>query len=208
MSREPNSGDPVDVDEQIRSAFKITTESTYAYLVRRATAAGRPLEFVSRMRMATTWLRPRLTTRTRPLYDEIATLLDEIRTYAHVSSNRVWHPPLTVRVSKTAEKAVEAHRYTAKRQRVMLLFEQADSMQRLEPLLVAQDAFKQAQSARASKPRKAELDEETRKRIAKRYWTSKQEGTAYGLVKELARQYDVTTTTIQNIVKKYQPPLN
>jgi hypothetical protein len=87
----------------------------------------------------------------------------------------------------------------------MLLFEQITSLNRLEPTIAAQEAYRQAQSTRASKLRKTLLDEETRKRIAKLYWDRKAGGTAYGLVKELAARHDVTPTTIQTIVKQYRP---
>lgn len=201
MKLQRNPDDADDVDQRIRSIFRITTGSTYAALVKRATEADTPLDFARLMEQACAWLWPRLTTRTRPLYAEIGTLLEGIRAYVRVSSNRVWHPPLTIRVSKTAQKAERAIRYTAKRERVMQLFEQADAAHRLEPLLVAQDAFNQAQSARASKPRK--FDEDKAKRAARAYHEIKEGRAAYGGVKELAREYGVSEATIRAAAKRY-----
>jgi hypothetical protein len=203
MTTERTPDDATAIDESIRSFYKLTTESTYSFLVRRANEANTPMDFVGRMRMVTGWLRPRLTSRTRPMYDEIIALLDAIRAYVRVSSNRVWHPPLTVRVSKTAAKAEREARYTAKRDRIMLLFEQADSTHRLAPHLAAQESLRQAQSARASKPRK--FDEDKAKRAAKAYHDIKEGRAAYGGVKELAREYGVSEATIRAAAKRYPP---
>lgn len=193
--------DPAEMDKWLRAYFNIKDESTDAFLVRNGISADNPQGFVKRMRMALAWLKPQLTARTSPMYDEIKAIIDEFD--RKTSPIRPYDP------GKPLDRAQEPNEADkAACEKAMFLFEQAKSLHRVESSLAAQEAFKQAQSARASKPRKVDLDEETRKRIASRYWTSKKGGTAYGLVKELARQYDVTTTTIQNIVKKYQPPLN
>ncbi|WP_323142798.1 hypothetical protein [Massilia phyllosphaerae] len=184
----------------IRDQLKPLNESTYSLLVRKANSAHTPRYFVTCMQRALSWLRPQLTTRTDPIYREIETLLAEID--RERPRSRVWHPPMAVRVSKTAEMA-ETARYVSKRDRVMALFEEANALHRIEPFVAAQEAFNEAQRVRASKPRK--LDEETCKRIAKLYWDRKQDGTSYGLVKELAGELGVTATTIQNTVKKYKP---
>lgn len=85
----------------------------------------------------------------------------------------------------------------------MLLFEQIKQLHRVEATLAAQEAFKQAQSARASKPRK--LEESECKRIAKVYWENKANGTIYGIAKDLAREFKVSRTTIHATAKKYKP---
>lgn len=198
MSQQYDPEDPAEMDKWIRAYYNIKDESTDAFLVRNGITADTPHGFVKRMRMALAWLLPQLTARTRPMYDEIKTIIDEFD--KKTSYIRTYEPGKPIELSQEPNEADKAACDKA-----VFLFEQAKSLHRVEATLAAQDAFKQSQSARASKPRKVELDEETRKRIAKRYWTSKQEGTAYGFVKELARQHDVTTTTIQTIVKKYKP---
>ena len=201
LSRNPD--DAVDVDQRIRTIFRVTSGTTFAALVKMANESDTPMNFVSCMEQACAWLWPRLTVRTRPFYDEIGTLLLEIRAYVQLSSNRVWHPPLTVRVSRTAEKAVRAARYTAKRDRIMALFEQADATHRIEPFLTVQDTFSKAQSKRASQVRAK--DEEQAMLIAKLYWASKEDGTSYGKVKELAGEYGVSGGTVRAYAKRYKP---
>lgn len=197
MTKRANREDPVEMDNMIRVVHGLTNESTYAFLVRKADSSKTPREFVTHMRRVLEWLWPRLTDRTRTLHHGMKTLVDEID--KERPRSRVWHPPMTVRVSSAAIRADSA-RYTAKRERIMILFEEADASHRMEPVLAAQEAFQKAQSARASKPRKLP-EEAQQKRIAKRYWESKQNGTAYGVVKALAVEYGVSPTTIQNVVK-------
>lgn len=196
MSRQHDPEDPVEMDRWIRAHFNIKDESTDAYLVRNGISADTPQGFVKRMRMALAWLQPQLTARTHPIYDEIKTIVDDFDRKTSPIRTYVPGKPLD-----RAQAPTEAD--TAKCDKAMFLFEQAKSLHRVESTLASQEAFKQAQSARASKPRK--LSDEQCKRIAKTYWDSKRNGTSYGLVKELARQYDVTQTTIQNTVKKYKP---
>jgi hypothetical protein len=90
-----------------------------------------------------------------------------------------------------------------KREQVMTLFGEIHTMHRLEPMLAAQDAFKQSQSARASKPR-ARLEEDARM-IAKAYWVGHTGRAERGRVKELAREYGVTEATVRNYANKYKP---
>lgn len=200
MSRQANREDAVEMDNMIRRVHRVTNESTYAFLVRRAGTSDLPLDFVDHMRKVLLWLWPQLTERTRPMYTTILALVDQID--MERPRSRIWHPPMTVRVSNTAIRAAAA-RYTAQREQVMALFEDANSSHLLEPILAAQEAFRQAQSVRASKPRK--LPEEKQRTIAKRYLESKRNGSTYGIVKALAVEYDVSTTTIQTAVKKYKP---
>jgi len=81
--------------------------------------------------------------------------------------------------------------------------------ERIRNSIIAADAIAQvkshskAQSQRASMPRK--LTEREYEQIRKYYWDSKRDGTSYGVVKQLAARFDVSPTTIQNIVKKDKP---
>jgi hypothetical protein len=202
MSTPFDSEDPVKVDRWIREYYKLTDESTDAFLIRNRITEDSPRGFVARTNMALAWLWPQLTTRTAPLYYQIKTLIDDLNTQA--SGVRVWHPPIAFPPPRVTEEVAKTQ-YVAKREQVMLLLEQVVALNRLEPTVAAQEAYRQAQSTRASKLRKTSLDEDTRKRIAKLYWDRKASGTAYGLVKELAGRHDVTPTTIQAIVKQYKP---
>lgn len=169
------------IDKEFRDAHGLTTETTYAFLARRARTDD-STDFVSNMYQALYWLLPQLTERTRPLYDEMITLLDAL--------------------DDTLDEMSEDELLYNKEQ-VMHLFEQANSLIRYEPTLAAQEAFNQAQSARASKLRAT--DEKVARRIAKAYSDSKRNGTSYGMVKRLAREYNVSQTTIHNYIRKYAP---
>jgi transposase len=133
----------------------------------------------------------------------MTTLVQELK--KATPSIRIWHPPLTQRATKGAIRA-EIARFTAKRDQIVVLLKETCLLHHMEPALAAQEAqtaYKHAQSTRASQPRK--LDEHQRKRIANRYWEAKQNGTAYGIVKALAREYEVSSNTIQTAVNKYKP---
>jgi len=195
MSRQLDPEDPGQMDKWIRSYYNIPDdEATDAYLVRKGISADTPDGFVSRMKMALAWLWPQLTPRTRPLYDEIFAIVDEYE--LKTSSVRTWieGQPLPRRQEPNEVDA-------AKCEKALFLFEQAKELHRVDATLTAQAAFKQAQSERASKPRK--LDEATCKRIAKRYAEAKANGTGYGIVKELASEYEVSARTIHDTVKRY-----
>lgn len=62
----------------------------------------------------------------------------------------------------------------------------------------------EAQSQRASKPRKFESFQQY-DRIAKRYWDAQQQGTAYGFTKALADEFGVSTQAIRNIANARKP---
>ena len=62
----------------------------------------------------------------------------------------------------------------------------------------------EAQSERASKPRKFDSVQQY-DRIAKRYWEAKQQGTGYGFTKALAAEFGVTEQAIRNIVNPRKP---
>ena len=169
------------IDSDIRDIFGITNETTYAFLARRARTDD-STSFVGNMYHALVWMLPQVTERTRPMYDEMMVLLDALdETLPDMAEDQVLY----------------------KKEQVMHLFEQANSMIRYEPTLAAQEAFNQAQSARASKLRAT--NEDVARRIAKAYSDSKRDGTSYGMVKRLAREYNVTQTTIHNYIRKYAP---
>jgi Mg2+ and Co2+ transporter CorA len=181
MSTTSNQELATAIDKEFRDAHGLTTETTYAFLARRARTDD-STDFVSNMYQALYWLLPQLTERTRPLYDEMITLLDALDDTLHEMSE---------------------DKLLYNKEQVMHLFEQANSLIRYEPTLAAQEAFNQAQSARASKPRK--LSEEQTLRIAKVYWEAKREGGRRGVVKELAREFGVSVTRVQAIAKKLNP---
>lgn len=169
------------IDKEIRDTHDLTTETTYGFLIRRARTDD-STDFVFNMYQAVYWMLPKVTERTQPLLDEMMFLLDALdESYADLTENELLY----------------------RREQVMLVFEQANSLIRYEPTLAAQEAFNQAQSARASKLRAT--DEDVARRIAKAYSESKRDGTSYGMVKRLAREYNVSQTTIHNYIRKYAP---
>lgn len=169
------------VDKDIRDTHGLTTETTYAFLARRARTED-SMYFASNMHQALYWMLPQVTSRTRPLFDEMMALLDALdESYADMTDDELFY----------------------KREQILHLFEQGNSLIRYEPTLAAQEAFNQAQSARASKPRK--LSEAQTQRIAKVYWDTKQEGGRRGLVKELASEFGVSATRVQAIARKFNP---
>lgn len=197
MTRQHDPEDPAQMDMWVREYYKIPSgEATDAYLIRKGISADTPTGFVSRMKMALAWLWPQLTPRTRPLYDEIFTIVDEYELKTSRVLTWVEGQPLPRRQEPSAVD-------TAKCEKALFLFEQAKELHRIDATLNAQAAFKQAQSARASKPRK--LSEAQTQRIAKVYWDAKQEGGRRGVVKELAREFSVSVTRVQAIAKKFNP---
>lgn len=198
MSKQYNPEDPAEMDKWTRAYFKIKNdEATDAYLVRTGVTANSPDGFVKRMNMALAWLWPHLTPRTQPLYEQIREIVEEYR-QKFAFFTRPYEPgkDYGLLTEPTERDAVQC-------EKAMLLFEQAKELRRVDASLAAQEAFKQSQSARASKPRK--LDEAACKRIAKHYWESKANGTGYGIAKALAAQYDVSPTTIHATAKRYKP---
>lgn len=196
MTKQYDPEDPAEMDAWIRDYYKIKDEATDAYLVRTGVSADTPQGFVKRMNMALAWLWPQLTPRTRPLYDEIRTIVEEY----HQKTSPI-RPYEEGKPLSRAQEPTEVD--AAKCEKAMFLFEQAKQLHRVEATLAAQAAFKQAQSERASKPRK--LEENECKRIAKVYWESKANGTGYGIAKMLAAEFKVSTTTIHTTAKKYKP---
>lgn len=197
MSKQYDPEDPAEMDRWTREYYKIKKEeATDAYLVRTGVTADTPTGWVKRMNMALAWLWPQLTPRTQPLYDEIRTIVEEY--HQKTSLIRPW-----VEGQKFVAREEPNELDAAKCEKAMFLFDQAKQLHRVEVTLAAQEAFKQAQSARASKPRK--LSEAACERIAKRYWESKANGTGYGIAKALAAEYDVSATTIHATARKYKP---
>jgi hypothetical protein len=195
MSNHYDPEDPAEMDKWTRYYYHIDNESTDAYLVRNGFSADTPKGFVKRMNMALAWMESQITVHTRTIVDEIRAITDEYE--------RVTSPIQPFQAGQLSLPAPPTEAATLQREKAEFLFEQAKAMHRLQPALDAQEKYKQAQSDRASKPRK--LTENECQRIAKHYWDSKREGTSYGIVKMLAASYDVSETTIHTITKKYRP---
>jgi hypothetical protein len=197
VSKDYGVESPSAMDAWTRTYFKITDgETTDAYLIRTGVTADTPSGFVKRMNMALAWLWPQLTPRTRPLYDEIRGIVEDYHNKTTNFRTFIEGQPLSLSAEPTESDA-------SKCEKAMFLFEQAKELHRVEATLAAQEAFKQSQSARASKPRK--LNEDECKRIARVYWESKREGTGYGVAKMLAAEYGVSATTIHTTANKYKP---
>lgn len=184
---------------------RLIIEDTSALMVKMALSAETPKKFVVHMRAVLVVSHIQASERTRPLYNQMMELLDEIVKKA--PGDHVVRPPMSVRASKAAFKA-KTERYMAeyleKRKQVLALFDDAKFLQRSEPILAAQEAFSRAQSMRASIPRK--LSEDQCKRIAKIYLEETKSGRAgRGTVESLAREFEVSTQTIRNTAKKYKP---
>jgi hypothetical protein len=207
MTKRVKADTTVDVAKRIRDGFGLAGEHYYTLLRKEKTGVSvvstdTPKTFVALMRMVLRKIEPQLTEGTRPLYDEMTRLVEEIE--KERPRHGKWHPPMP-RESKASIRADTAT-YTAKREEVMRLLDEADLLHRTEPATAAREAqaaYRQAQSARASQPRK--LNEDQQRRIAKCYWDAKQDGSFYGTVKRLAAEYDVSQTTIQSTAKKYKP---
>lgn len=197
MRKQYDPEDPAEMDKWTREYYKINKdEATDAYLVRTGVTANTPTGWVKRMNMALAWLWPQLTPRTQPLYDEICTIVEDFLP-------KTWLPRIPVEGKNYIPIDEPSELDLAKCEKAMLLFEQTKQLHRAEATLASQEAFKKAQSARASKPRK--LSEAACKRIAKRYWECKANGTGYGIAKALAAEYDVSPTTIHATARKYKP---
>lgn len=89
-----------------------------------------------------------------------------------------------------------------KLQKAQVMYEYMRLVHVAVPAFKELSKFRRAQQTRATKPRK--LDEEKEARIFRQYTEGSTNGQLYGLVKRLAGQYDVSSTTIQNVVKKHK----
>lgn len=200
MSKHFDIEDPAEVDKWTRYYYHIDDdERTDAYLVRNGFTKETSFGYIKRMNMALAWIEPQLTANTRPIFDEMKLLMSEYHARFHTTS------PLGEFVAPEPE-TVQLESAKALNEKIEMLFNQAKTIHRLQPTLDAQEKYKQAQSERASKPRK--LTERENERVAKHYWESKENGEGYGVVKALAAKYDVSETTIHNIVKKHKPKVN
>lgn len=112
-------------------------ESYYTSLVKSAPYFKSPGDFVVFMAPLLHEMKSKLTDRTRPMYEEMLTLRELIE--KERPRNRVWHPPLTVRVKKSITRAA-TERYNAQRQRVLNLFEQFYLADLMEPLVAARES--------------------------------------------------------------------
>lgn len=199
MSNKSDPEDSIERDKWIRDYYGIKNEATDAYLVRNGISADTPQGLVKRLNMALAWLWPQLTPRTRPIYEEIQAIVQQLHQKTSLIRPYEEGKPLSMAMELTELD-------TAKTERVIFLFEHIKELHRVEANLAAQEAFKRSQRARASKPRK--LEEVECERIAKAYWHNKVHGGVYGIVKDLARQFNVSPSTIQATVKKYKPSID
>lgn len=210
MTKRAKQADAVDISKRIRDGFGLKNDFSHSFLAGRKTTFAAalfdtPKTFVMHMDMVLRKIEPQLSEEARPLYDEMKKLVEEIE--KERPRNRVWRFPLALNPSKAAARA-ETARYIAKRERIMVLLEEAETLHRTAPALAAQKAqasLGKAQSVRASQNRKPDLDDDKRRSIAKRYWYAKENDESYGVVKALAAEYGVSATTIQTIVKKFKP---
>lgn len=155
---------------------------------------GTPLYFYDRMKLALDWATPHL----QDGKIEHVTFVAYCRAYA-----RLLHPevPLLHGDTLSPAPATSVGQIIVKQRQVVSTFMQIRASI-LEVIALEKSArLVKAQSERAAKPRK--LDEAACKRIAKRYAEAKANGTGYGIVKELASEYEVSVRTIHDTVKRY-----
>ena len=152
---------------------------------------GTPLVFYERMVLAMDWMQPRLVP----------------GDYKH--DLLVAYCNAYTRLMETFPFDDETQIPEVLRQLVMKQHQVVSTFHQIRGSVIASDAIasvatqSQAQSARASKLRAT--SEDVARRIAKAYSDSKRDGTSYGMVKRLAREYNVTQTTIHNYIRKYAP---
>ncbi|WP_305822583.1 hypothetical protein [Massilia brevitalea] len=209
MTTEISRDDPSEIDKWTRDYYRIQDESTDAFLIRNGFLDDTPAGLVKRLYMGLAWIEPQVTAHTRPLIDEIKSILARYEQGRLVETAEHWQPGKTLHLPLHESPACVVlpppltEVDTLQLKKGETLFEQARTLHRLQPTLDAQQQFKEAQSKKASIPRK--LSEAACVNIAKHYWDSKRDGTAYGVVKMLANRYEVSTTTINAVVRKYKP---
>ena len=186
--------DPTEIEKWTRYYYNIEGETVDAYLIRKGFTADTPDGAVQRWEMALAWIKPQVTVHTQPIISEMLTIVATCRRdYSMIRDSS--SPRRTEDERHAGAKALD--------ERFQTLFNEAKALHRLQPVLNAQAKYRDEQSKRASRPRK--LTEDQHKRIARQYWESKRDGEAYGAVKALAKQYNVSTNTINSIAKKYKP---
>jgi len=207
MSQQRDPEDPIEMDKWIRTYYGIENEDTDAFLVRKGFLADTPEALAKRLQMAYAWIDPQATPQTRPIIDQIKAILDDFERKTAVDIPPTWQPsqplvmpqrdvPINLPPSLTEVDTLQL-------EKGQMLFEQAKALHRVHPVAQAQEKYRQAQSERATKPRK--LDEAQCKRIAQLYWASHEAGSVYGVAKKLAGMYDVTPATIRATANKYKP---
>lgn len=204
-----NRDDPSEIDKWTRDYYRIQEESTDAFLIRNGFLDDTQAGIVKRLYMGLAWIEPQVTAHTRPLIDEIKSILARyeqsrlVETAEHWQPGKTLHMPLHESPARMVLPPPLTEVDTLQLKKGETLFEQARTLHRLQPTLDAQQQYKKAQSKKASIRRK--LSEAECVNIAKHYWDCKRDGTAYGVVKMLAGRYEVSTTTINDVVQKYKP---
>ncbi|QOL49754.1 hypothetical protein [Massilia litorea] len=158
-------------------------------------ADGTPVQFFECVQRALTWLEPYLND------NDInhATLVAYCRSYA----NLVFCDGEQQAYDSQESLNAALKQVVVKQQQIVTVFSGVRNSILSAQALAQVESHSKTQSERASKPRK--LEESDCRRIAKRYWDSKADGTSYGIVKALAAEYDVSPTTIHATAKKYNP---
>jgi hypothetical protein len=216
MSQNYDSEDAAEMDKWIRAYYNIKDgDETEAYLMGAGILEDTPDGLLARLRMAYAWIEPQATPQTRPIIDQIKAVVEEFKgrgsgvhiVYVDQSQEPKWKPDQPIIMpQRSAPVAILPPLMEADRPQLekgQLLFEQAKALHQLQPVLQAQDKYRQAQRDRATNSGK--LDEVQRKRIAERYWQSYKDGSTYGVPKLLAREYGVTPATIRACANKYKP---
>lgn len=208
MTKQQDPDDPVEMDKWIRSHFNIKdSETTDGYLLRMGVLADTPDGQAARLRMAYAWIEPQATAQSRPLIEQMKSILDTYTQSREVVVEPAWRlgQPLALPLQHkpVALPPPPSEADTVRLEQGRILFEQAKELHRLQPAIQAQERLSKAQSERASKLRAK--DEDVAERIAKAYWDSKRNGTSYGIVKRLANDYNVSPTTIHSYARKYRP---
>jgi hypothetical protein len=208
MSKQYDPEDPVEIDKWTRARYNITDEGTEDFLRRNGFFADSPRGLAKRLHMAYAWILPRATEQTKPLINEIKTILEDFE-----RKTSIIHLPITAseqsfvlpgQLGRVTLPPPLTDTDRLQLEKGQVLFEQAKSLLRLQPAVDAQEKYKKAQSERASKPRK--LDDQKHQRIAKAYWALMDGGRAIrGGVKELAGRYEISPEMVRKIAKKYPP---
>jgi hypothetical protein len=216
MSHKFDPDDPVELDKWTRAYYRIDDdESTDAYLFRKGILADTHDGLARRLYAALAWIEPWITDETRPIVEQIKTLLAAFESRRTIECPPEWPPawqpgqPLIMpqqaaqRVKlKLPPPLNEADKLQL--EKAQLLFEQAKALYKVQPSVEAQQRLKKAQRERASKLRAFESEDQA-KRAASAYHAIKAGRASYGGVKALAGRFKVTEATIRAVAKRYPP---
>lgn len=181
MKKNHNRLDPDGRGARTRQILNIPEEVTTSdYLVNNGFSSRTPQGWIKSGRLSLAVIEQEVIYETRHLVIEIGRLIDNYE------------------IALTTGKLTEAD--TIQKEKAQLIWEKVDLIHRAVPALHAQREHQKLQTARASKPRK--LTEAQHARIARQYLEGKENGEGYGLTKALASHYNVSTTTIRNIINK------